>query len=292
MLEAVKKRFDFRPGAGFVETGLDGVRFFWSTQPVERAPLIYNAGIVIILQGSKMGWLGDHVFTYDPQQYLVLTVPLPFDCATCASPEEPLLGLFIDFSRVDIAEIIAAQGDSTARARSDALAVAPARVEPEMADATRRLLSALSSDITSKVLGPGIVREITFCALNGPHGDALRALAGKDTHLARLSAVIAGMRQNYTHTLRVDDLAQDAGMSPALFFRSFKTVTGISPHQYIKMTRLHRAKGMILAEGLSVTDAARRVGFESVPHFSREFKKVFKVSPKAAQMSGYTPIDV
>lgn len=209
-----------------------------------------------------------------------------------ASHGEPLLGLFIDFSRVDIAEIITAQGDATARARSDALGVTPAKVEPGMADAIRRLLSALSSDATSKVLGPGLLREITFYALNGPHGDALRGLAGKDTHLARISIVIAEMRRNYAHTHRIDGLAQKAGMSPALFFKTFKAVTGLSPHQYIKMTRLQRAKGMILAEGVSVTEAANRVGFDSVPHFSREFKKVFKVSPIAAQMSGYPPIDI
>ena len=81
---------------GFFETGLPGVRFFWTDQPVPRAPLLYESGIVIIGQGSKTAYAGDKVFTYDRDHYLVVSLPLAFECETHASPDAPLMGIFID----------------------------------------------------------------------------------------------------------------------------------------------------------------------------------------------------
>ena len=70
------------------------------SQPLPRMPVLYEPGIVIVGQGRKRGYLGDQVYTYDAGNYLVLSVPLPFECETEASPEKPLLAVSI---RVDLA---------------------------------------------------------------------------------------------------------------------------------------------------------------------------------------------
>jgi AraC-like DNA-binding protein len=291
-LDRIKTKFGFAPGAGFVETTIPAVRFFWSTEPVPRAPLIYKAGLVLILQGNKTGYLGDYVFTYDADHYLVLSLPLPFDCATHASPQNPLLGLFIDIDIAELHELSALLDNAPCDPNSTALGVQPVPLGTDLRQTLQRLLGALESDAAAQALGPGMVREVLFHALNGPHGAALRALTHTDSHYERISRTIVQIRENYARPFSVDDMAKQAGMSTPVFHRAFKSITGSSPHQYLRTTRLHRAKGLIVSDGLPIGEAARQVGYDNPAHFSREFKKHFNVSPKAAQTSGYMPIDI
>ncbi len=292
LFDDLKERHGFEPGAGFVETGLPGVRFFWSTEPVARAPLIYNAGLVLMLQGNKTGYLGDRVFHYDPDHYLVLSVPLPFECETHATADEPMLGLFVDIERADLIEFLKLmKPDGPVPRTATSLGVTPAALHGEMRDAVHRLMRALCSDAASQALGAGILREILFHAIEGPHGLSLRALAQEGTHHGRVSQSIVTIRENYAAPLSVDAMAREVGMSVPVFHRAFKAVTGTSPLQYLKATRLARAKGLILSEGLPANEAARRVGYDNPSHFSREFKKYFGVSPKDAR-TGYIPIDI
>ncbi|HTI18363.1 MAG TPA: AraC family transcriptional regulator, partial [Trinickia sp.] len=52
-----------------------------------------------------------------------------------------------------------------------------------------------------------------------------------------------------------------------------------SPIQYIKSTRLHQARLMMIRDGLTAASASARVGYESPSQFSREFKRFFGRSP-------------
>src|SRR4051812_24521679 len=85
-------------GEGYSQSILDGVRFMRSSRSTHRTPVVYEPGVFIIAQGRKRGYLGDDVYTYDAKNYLVLSVPLPFECEIEATPEQPLLGLAV---RVD-----------------------------------------------------------------------------------------------------------------------------------------------------------------------------------------------
>ena len=42
--------------------------------------------MIVILQGHKVGYLADQVFRYDPNHYLLMTLPLPCECECFASP--------------------------------------------------------------------------------------------------------------------------------------------------------------------------------------------------------------
>ncbi|MEI9972485.1 MAG: helix-turn-helix transcriptional regulator [Ignavibacteriota bacterium] len=70
-----------------------------------------------------------------------------------------------------------------------------------------------------------------------------------------------------------------AGMSPSAFHQNFKAVTSSSPLQYLKTIRLHKARMLMVHEGLRAGIAAERVGYESPSQFSREFKRLFGASP-------------
>jgi AraC-like DNA-binding protein len=68
-------------------------------------------------------------------------------------------------------------------------------------------------------------------------------------------------------------------MSVPAFHANFRTVTHTSPIQYIKSTRLHQARLMMIRDGVTAAAAAGRVGYESTSQFSREFKRLFGRTP-------------
>src|SRR5205085_10093593 len=94
------------PTEGYSQSALDGVRFMRVSRAMPRQPVVYEPGIVIITQGRKRGFVGEHVYTYDAKNYLVLSVPLPFECETEASPKVPLLGLSVRVEPATIAELL------------------------------------------------------------------------------------------------------------------------------------------------------------------------------------------
>ena len=70
------------------------------------------------------------------------------------------------------------------------------------------------------------------------------------------------------------------------FHAGFRQVTGTTPMQYLKTTRLHKARLLLVQDGLNAASAAHRVGYASTTQFSREFTRLFGRSPlrEAARM--------
>ena len=112
------------------------------------------------------------VFQYDANNYLVVSVTMPFECETFASPEEPLLGLYIDVDMGQLHDLIGRLGlqAEIGNASENGLprGIGPAVMDEDMADATNRLIKCLQSETESQILGPGLVREILYRALCGP----------------------------------------------------------------------------------------------------------------------------
>ena len=72
-------------------------------------------------------------------------------------------------------------------------------------------------------------------------------------------------------------------MSLSAFHRAFRRRTGQSPLQYVKRLRLHAARDMIVYDRARIGEAARRVGYESVSQFSREYHRHFNVPAATAR---------
>ena len=80
--------------------------------------------------------------------------------------------------------------------------------------------------------------------------------------------------------LSLKEAAAAAGMSPYHFIRSFKHAYGLSPHTYRTQKRVGRAK-LLLRQGVSMADAALRLGFYDQSHFSNAFHAYTGLSPSA-----------
>ena len=87
------------------------------------------------------------------------------------------------------------------------------------------------------------------------------------------------IRHDFNQTLRVEDMAQELGMSTSSFYQHFKSVTAMSPLQFQKRLRVQEARRLMLSEDLDATSAAYRVGYSDSSHFSREYKSVFGEPP-------------
>ncbi|MGR1281348.1 AraC family transcriptional regulator, partial [Klebsiella pneumoniae] len=85
---------------------LPDVRLLYGTQPGPRTPVMYQPGIVFLFSGHKIGYINERTFRYDTNEYLLLTVPLPFECETFATPEVPLAGMRLNVDILQLQELL------------------------------------------------------------------------------------------------------------------------------------------------------------------------------------------
>jgi AraC-like DNA-binding protein len=261
-------------------TSLPGVKLYRITQPLPRHAAVYEPWIIIVGRGSKRVYFGGDVYTYDSDNYLVTAVPMPIECeAPHASPQDPILLLAISVDPVMIGEVLLEMDGESPSTPSVPRGLYASPLTQPLKDAAVRLLDCLQSPIDAKVLGPQVVREIIYRVLRAEGGDALRALAARDTHFAQISRVLDHLHRNYAKPIKMESLARQARMSPSTFYQKFKAVTTMSPLQYVKSVRLGKARLLMLQEGRTASAAAFAVGYESAPQFSREYKRQFGVSP-------------
>ncbi|WP_145477149.1 AraC family transcriptional regulator [Yersinia similis] len=267
-------------GDGLTPSTVSGVKILYSTVHQPRTPVMYTPSVVIIFQGHKVGYLGSKVFQYDPKNYLILSVPLPFECETFASPEIPLAGISIQVDSRMLQDLMMSMGDDELeKPPGNTSGVNSAPLTEEMLCATERLLDVMPIARDARVLGPQIVREILYYVLCGSCGGALQALVNRHGHFNQITKTLRHIENQFADNLSVEQLAAEVNMSVSAFHHNFKAVTNTSPLQYLKSYRLHRARMMMLHDGLKASTAAIKVGYESASQFSREFKRYFGHTP-------------
>jgi AraC-like DNA-binding protein len=153
------------------------------------------------------------------------------------------------------------------------------KLDVRLSETAVRLLECLADPGDARILGPQIAREITYRVLCGEQGGALRAAAALHSRFGQVNRTVQRIHSEYARDLTVEELADPAGMSASAFHQNFKAVTSTSPLQYLKTIRLHKARMLMVHEGLRAGIAAERVGYESSSQFSREFKRLFGSSP-------------
>ena len=87
---------------------------------------------------------------------------------------------------------------------------------------------------------------------------------------------------NYAERIDAGEIADEACYSKFHFIRTFKSIYGRTPHQYLTHVRIERAKEL-LEQGVSVTEACFAVGFDSLGSFTSLFKRRAGVTPSEYQ---------
>jgi AraC family transcriptional regulator len=97
--------------------------------------------------------------------------------------------------------------------------------------------------------------------------------------LARVTRVLRWIEHGLDENLSVHTLANIAGLSPFHFIRSFRGLTGLTPHQYLLRLRLQRAAVSLAHSNVQVLDAALNSGFGDLSNFNRNFRREFGCAP-------------
>lgn len=267
------------PQEGYNLTALPDIRFLRSNRPMMRVPVLYEPGIVIVVQGRKRGFLGNDVYLYDAQHYLMVSVPVPFTMETDASVSEPMLAVYLrlDFS-LAAKLMLELEGHGVVAGRPPR-SMMSSPMDDAMRSSVLRFLQVMSNPVEAEILGPAMVREIYYRVLTGPQGEILRSALTLQGQFGKVAKALRKLHTDYDSNLDVAVLAKEAGMSIPTFHSHFKTVTDTSPMQYLKSTRLHQARLLMLRNNLTASAASAQVGYESVSQFSREFKRLFGSSP-------------
>ncbi len=257
-----------------------------SHRPIARHQVVYRPCLCIVAQGRKQAFFGDRVVTYDPNNFLIVSLQLPIEAEIVeASAERPFLGLVLEIDAAMVSQLILDMEDvapvSVTNSRIQG-AMSTSRADEPFVQSVIRLLYALEDPIDRRILGPAAVREVFFRALRSGQGDILRSLALSDSNAFRVYRVQRFLEENYTSHLDITSIARSCNMSESTLHHTFKEATSLSPIQYLKKVRLHQARLMMVSTGLGAGEAGFQVGYESPSQFSREFKRLFGVPPSRA----------
>ncbi len=268
------------PHEGYNLTTLPSVRILRSDRPLARTPVLYDPGIVIVCQGCKRGYLGHEVYVYDEQHYLAVSIPVPFVMETDASPERPLLAIYLHLDFQLAAELmiqIDREGAPMPAVAPQSMMSSP--IDPALRASLLHFLDAIGKPLDAAVLGPALLRELYFRVLTGPQGSVMRSALAMQGQFGKIGKALRRIHATYAEPLDLTQLALEAGMSVPTFHSHFKAITSTSPMQYVKSTRLHQARLFMVRQGMTAAGASHAVGYESPSQFNREFKRLFGLPP-------------
>ena len=87
------------------------------------------------------------------------------------------------------------------------------------------------------------------------------------------------INENQTEDLSLGMVAKAVNASSYYFCKMFKKATGINFTDYLSRVRIEKAKNLLLNPNLRVSEIAYEVGFQSLTHFNRVFKRILGQSP-------------
>ena len=146
------------------------------------------------------------------------------------------------------------------------------------------ILRALRAGITDYIKKPLCLRYLVQRVRDLLAGKAIGEYAAFDTVSNRQEFIMDGIKEyieiNFKEDLPLDKLAKIIGMNKFDFSKIFKGRFGKSYLSYLNDVRIEKAAELLKNDELSVTDVVFFVGYKSVEHFDRLFKKQYGMSPR------------
>jgi len=261
-------------------TEVPGLMLVRRTTPTAPCSMTYEPGVTVIAQGRKQVELGRNKFVYDASRYLLTSIDLPVVSRVVEATEAvPCLAMWLKLEMGLVRELLSREEIQVAEAPPESPGMATGETTPEFLSACCRLVDLLSTPQDIPFLSGLIQREIVYRILRGAEGARLRAIATQGEQSHRTAKAIAWIRTNFARPLRVEDLAEIAGMGVSTLHHHFRALTAMSPLQYQKQLRLLEARGRMLMDGLDAASAAFEVGYESASQFNREYSRFFGQPP-------------
>jgi len=281
LVETVRRYTDSQVGESPFVTAIKGLTILRSDH--ERLPkhLIFKPALCITVQGAKWAIFGSKRYDYKAGQALMVSVVMPaLGRVAEASPSEPYLGVILEFDLAVMRQVMDELEAPPEASHKVGRGVLVTDFNGPLEDCTLRMVRLLDTPRAIPVLYPAIMRELCYWLLTGPHGGDVVSMTLTNSHAQRVISAIHLLRDRFAEPIRIEELASVARMSPSAFHRQFKEITSMTPLQYQKQLRLLEARRLMLSDAANVETAAFQVGYESPSQFSREYSRMFALSPR------------
>lgn len=154
----------------------------------------------------------------------------------------------------------------------------------EVAWARDRQLERYAALLRDEIMGPShaaqaiivqsLTTAITAHLLRGHGPDGIIVTGRPDSIGPRtISRIAEFIEAHLCESIRLDQLAELAGISRFHFSRCFKASTGMTPMAFLERARIERAQALIRTNELSLSQIAMAVGYSDQSHFIRRFKR-------------------
>jgi AraC-like DNA-binding protein len=247
---------------------------------------IQSLSICIVAQGRKAVTADGHHYVYDKYQYLVLRSNLHFQSQILdATPDEPFLAFVLQIDPAVVRRVsvpmVGRRGsrDHPAASTESQDQSVVSELDDELMGAVLRFLRSLAAESDRRVLAPLYLHELVYRILQRDRFAKLLLIAGQQDD-GTIAAALNYINAHLSEPLTVEILAGQVNLSSSAFSRRFRELTGRSPYQFVKETRLERARELLLERRLRVTDISVAVGYASMSHFTKEFRARFGTTPR------------
>ncbi len=261
-----------------IESAIPGLFFYCADKPSKAISYIQEPSICIVLQGVREIYLGADCQKFDNSNLMFCPVNIPLSMhIKHASVETPVIVLSMKLNLVMISEVLA-KIPPKQHAIDGHLGI-KWQLDDTILVAFERLINLLDYPNDIEFLASLIQQEIYYRLLSAQQGYKLRQLVVSGSHTHRITQATNWIKAHLSEPVVIEDLASRCGMSVSGFHQHFKEITQLSPLQYQKSLRLMEARQLIQLCEQQIAQIAMQVGYESPSQFSREYKRLFRVSP-------------
>ena len=263
-----------------IESAVSGLFFYCADKPSKAVSYIQEPSICIVLQGAREIYLGADCQRFDKSNLMFCPVIIPLSMhIRHATVDRPVIVLSMKLNLVMIGEVLAKIPPKLPNTAGH-LGI-KWQLDSTIMAAFERLIHLLDYPNDIGFLAPLIQQEIYYRLLIAEQGNKLRQLVVNGSHTHRISKATDWIKTHLNEAIVIEELASRCGMSVSGFHHHFKEITQLSPLQYQKSLRLMEARRLIQANDTQIAQIAMQVGYESPSQFSREYKRLFGISPSA-----------
>ena len=106
-------------------------------------------------------------------------------------------------------------------------------------------------------------------------------ISGAPLHLGDIRATVRFIEENLASYITLEDIARAGNMSKSHLNEQFRAVTGMTPYEYLLVSRVERAVELLRSTDMTVLDISESCGFSNLANFNKAFKKRTGLTPQA-----------
>lgn len=270
------------PASGAFEQPVPGLRCSRRLVDGSAVACFYDTCIALIVQGSKNVTVGRRELAYASGDMILVTVDMPSCYRINSLPDgSDFYAISLSLDRNLLFELCSKVKSAP---DNNCLTFEVHRAGAEILNDFLRLLQCSDAEQV-ELISPLIKRELYYHLLKSSFGPQLRQIFGQQSRGAQIIRAVEYLKDNFKEQISIEALAGLVHMATPTFYRHFKSFLSVSPLQYQKSLRLHEARRLMMSENYTASQAAFSVGYESDQQFSREYKRLFGLSPRESVLS-------